>query len=174
MHAHAGTHTDPHRHTHRIDIRDSFCEKWALRMGKKKIIRPGRGMQFRGGWSSVLLEMKRRGECSERQRVPWKAVWYNHIYRQFYMWVNVKHIFCFYLLFIRKLISIHFGVAIIYIYIIYIYIYIYLTGKRTPRAMCTIWWHFDVKDEICLCVCVCVYADICVWKCIWVYMCLCV
>ena len=41
--------------------------------------------------------------------------------------------------------------------------------------MCTVWWHFDVKDKICLCVCVCVYAQTYVyenvyeWICVFVY-----
>ena len=41
--------------------------------------------------------------------------------------------------------------------------------------MCTMWWHFDVKDKIFLCVCMCVYAQTYVyenvyeWICVFVY-----
>ena len=42
-------HRHTHKHTHTIDRRDSFCEKWALRMGKKEITRTERGLQLKGG-----------------------------------------------------------------------------------------------------------------------------
>ena len=66
----------------------------------------------------------------------------------------MKYIFCFYLLFIRKLISIHFGVAIIYIY---------LTGKKTHPGQCVQYGGILMLKikSVCVYVCVCMHRHMC-------------